>query len=487
MTFARHAGIAAGLGHPPVRKRRQVPISLNAISPLVATFDIAWIVLLGVANGHVYHGAFLDQPGESADYLAFGIAVAALYSAFAHAAEVYRPSNLVRLRWQVGRSILIWVLLFGFLVTLVFLPKIGAVFSRGECCCLFAIGLAAMVVVRFAVAGVCTYVIASRVLTPQRVVVIGSPGELAANEILPELERFGYALAATFQVPVIAKPTLDEEVRARLRDVVTYVRRMKVDEVFLALRWDRPDLIEAVESELRILPLPVKLLPDTTASRILRHPLFEVGPVTSVELQRTPLSAAQRRTKRIMDDVLAGLALFLLLPFLVVIAIAVHLETPGPILFQQTRVGFNGRTFKIYKFRTMTTLDDGPTVVQATKNDKRVTRMGRLLRRLSIDELPQLLNVLRGDMSLVGPRPHALAHDNEYDRMIAKYAMRHKMKPGITGWAQINGFRGETRDIRMMERRVESDLWYIQYWSLWLDIRILLRTFVHILASRNAY
>ena len=135
----------------------------------------------------------------------------------------------------------------------------------------------------------------------------------------------------------------------------------------------------------------------------------------------------------------------------------------------------------------MSTLDNGPVIVQATRNDNRVTHLGKLLRKLSIDEVPQLLNVLRGEMSLVGPRPHALAHDNEYDLLIATYAIRHKMKPGITGWAQVNGFRGETPELRMMKHRVESDLWYIEYWSLWLDIRILLLTVVRILKPNSAY
>jgi exopolysaccharide biosynthesis polyprenyl glycosylphosphotransferase len=188
-----------------------------------------------------------------------------------------------------------------------------------------------------------------------------------------------------------------------------------------------------------------------------------------------------------MDRILAAASLVLLLPFLAVITVAIRLESPGPAFFLQTRAGFNGRPFKIYKFRTMSTLDDGPVIVQATENDRRVTHLGALLRKLSIDELPQLLNVLRGEMSLVGPRPHALAHDNEYDRLIATYAIRHKMKPGITGWAQVNGFRGETPEIGMMERRVESDLWYVESWSLWLDIRILLLTVVRVLRSDNAF
>ena len=190
--------------------------------------------------------------------------------------------------------------------------------------------------------------------------------------------------------------------------------------------------------------------------------------------------------QELVDRILAAMSLVLLMPFLAVIIVAIRLESAGPAFFLQTRVGFNGRPFKIFKFRTMSTLDDGPVIVQATRNVSRITHLGALLRKLSIDELPQLINVLRGDMSLVGPRPHALAHDNEYDRLIATYAIRHKMKPGITGWAQINGFRGETPEIGMMMRRVESDLWYIESWSPWLDIRIMLLTVIRVLQSENA-
>ena len=146
-------------------------------------------------------------------------------------------------------------------------------------------------------------------------------------------------------------------------------------------------------------------------------------------------------------------------------------------MFLQTRNGFNGRPFKMHKFRTMFVLEDGPVIRQATKDDPRVTRLGRLLRRANIDELPQLLNVIAGDMSLVGPRPHASAHNSEYEKIIANYAFRHHVKPGLTGWAQVNGLRGETRTVDIMAKRVEFDLWYINNWSFWLDFKILLRTF----------
>jgi putative colanic acid biosysnthesis UDP-glucose lipid carrier transferase len=167
--------------------------------------------------------------------------------------------------------------------------------------------------------------------------------------------------------------------------------------------------------------------------------------------------------------------------------VAIKLDSPGPILFRQQRLGFNGCSFQIYKFRTMSVLEDGLSAIQARVDDDRVTRLGKWLRRTSIDELPQLLNVLDGGMSLVGPRPHAVAHDNQFDKLVRNYAFRQRMKPGLTGWAQVHGFRGPTTTTDLIERRVEYDLWYIDNWSLKLDFGILLQTPLEVLRGSNAY
>ena len=190
--------------------------------------------------------------------------------------------------------------------------------------------------------------------------------------------------------------------------------------------------------------------------------------------------------KRALDVAVAGAALVISAPLLILTMLAIKLDTPGPVLFRQTRRGFNGRNFKILKLRTMSVLEDGETIAQATRRDPRVTRVGAWLRRTSIDELPQLWNVLRGEMSVVGPRPHAVAHDSIYDAVIDKYAFRHHVKPGLTGWAQVNGHRGETPRVAMMAARVEHDLWYVDNWSFLLDLRILLMTCTRIFA-RAAY
>ncbi|ARP99513.1 undecaprenyl-phosphate glucose phosphotransferase [Pseudorhodoplanes sinuspersici] len=488
MALAREATMANNLNRQKNREQIAVPISLNTISPLVAILDFGWIVLLGTAAGLAYHAAALEGNGEISNYIGSGIAVAALYSVFAHAAQLYRASNLLRIRWQVGRSILVWLTTFVFLASLVFILKIGATFSRGAMLAFFTSGLFANAIVRFIVARVCTYVIASNILKPNRVILIGVENDFGSHRATSALECCGYAVVGEFSLPIGPNQTITKKaLRSLLREVVRYVRDARVDEVVVAIPWDKQDVIDEIECELRVLPLPVKLVPDDMTERMLRRPVFELGPTKVVELQRAPLSATQRNLKRTMDQICAALGLLLLLPLFGVIAVAIRLETPGPAMFFQTRVGFNGRPFKICKFRTMSTQDDGPIVVQATRNDKRITRLGNLLRRLSIDEVPQLLNVLRGEMSLVGPRPHALAHDNEYDRLIATYAIRHKIKPGITGWAQVNGFRGETPELGMMRQRVENDIWYIEYWSLGLDIRILLLTIARVLKSDNAY
>jgi exopolysaccharide biosynthesis polyprenyl glycosylphosphotransferase len=195
--------------------------------------------------------------------------------------------------------------------------------------------------------------------------------------------------------------------------------------------------------------------------------------VSNSAIQRAPLGRTEMLAKRLCDVALATTILVLLSPLMLLVSLIIKLESTGPIIFRQRRVGFNGREFTIYKFRTMSVLEDGRQISQTRRNDPRVTEVGGVLRQSSIDELPQLFNVIKGEMSLVGPRPHAVAHDDRYQALISSYAFRRQVKPGMTGWAQINGRRGETRQIQDMERRIELDLWYIDNWSLSLDFKIM--------------
>jgi Undecaprenyl-phosphate glucose phosphotransferase len=277
----------------------------------------------------------------------------------------------------------------------------------------------------------------------------------------------------------------------RERDVanaaIVAARATNAEQVLLALSWADTRRREFLSERLRVLPLPVRLLPDQAADLIFSRCARRFGSEILFDLQQVPLSQFNLACKRVLDVILSTFALLILSPLLLLVSAAIKLDSPGPILFRQSRKGFNGKDFKIYKFRSMTVLEDGQTICQARRGDHRITKVGRILRTSSIDELPQLFNVLRGHMSLVGPRPHAIAHDSEYTETISNYAFRHHVKPGITGWAQVHGFRGETAKLDLMKKRVELDIWYINNWSLWLDLWIILLTCFEVARRRNAY
>jgi putative colanic acid biosynthesis UDP-glucose lipid carrier transferase len=296
------------------------------------------------------------------------------------------------------------------------------------------------------------------------------------------LTRHGYHAVAHFHIS-------DGEAGGGdvIESIISLCRTSDVQEVMLFVDPEHMSNVRWIARRLRVLPLPVTLVPFGTLALLFQRAHYDIGDTVAIELQRAALSPIEQATKRAIDIVLSLLALIVLSPILLAAAIAIRLDSPGPALFRQTRHGFNGRPFRIYKFRTMTVMENGDVVQQAQKSDKRVTRVGRWLRRYSLDELPQLLNVFLGDMSLVGPRPHASAHDRHFTSVIEKYAFRHHMKSGITGWAQVHGARGETDTIDKMQRRVELDIWYINNWSIWLDFSVMLRTVLVVFIGDNAH
>jgi Undecaprenyl-phosphate glucose phosphotransferase len=264
------------------------------------------------------------------------------------------------------------------------------------------------------------------------------------------------------------------------------VRSNNVECILLALQWSDERRRNLICERLQAVPVPVLLLPDQHVESIFSRGR-ELGREFTVEIQRAPLSRGELALKRTFDVILASTLLLALAPLLAVVGILLKVESPGPVIFRQHRKGFSGRDFTIFKFRSMNVLENGRVIPQARRIDPRVTRIGRILRATSIDELPQLVNVLCGHMSLVGPRPHAVAHDDDYMDLIANYAFRQHVKPGLTGWAQVNGFRGETSRLELMEERVDCDLWYIRNWSFWLDLKILVLTCFELVRIRNAY
>jgi exopolysaccharide biosynthesis polyprenyl glycosylphosphotransferase len=259
------------------------------------------------------------------------------------------------------------------------------------------------------------------------------------------------------------------------------------DDIYVLVPWAERRTLDTCLDAFLTTPAAIHIGADPLLDRFTDTDLCRVGEMTSIQVARRPLSAIEVAQKRAFDLAGAVLLLVLLSPLLAAIAIAIRLDSSGPAIFRQRRYGFNQNPFRIFKFRTMHTMDDGPVVRQATRDDARVTRIGRFLRRWNLDELPQLLNVLMGDMSLVGPRPHAVSHDDEYGRKLSLYARRHNVRPGITGWAQVHGLRGITDTDDKMSKRLAHDLYYIDNWSLLLDVQILIRTLVSAKSYRNAH
>lgn len=260
-----------------------------------------------------------------------------------------------------------------------------------------------------------------------------------------------------------------------------------VDRVYIALQ--SSDFERKVEIAKNLLNTPYKVLiiPDYSTNIFANCSSSSIYGLPAIDVTHTPLQGGRSKIKETFDVTIAAILIVTLLPFFLLIAIAIKFESKGPIFFAQRRYGFGGREFKVYKFRSMSVTEDGDTITQATRNDKRITKVGVFLRKSSIDELPQLFNVLNGTMSLVGPRPHAVAHNEMYRKLIGGYMRRHAVKPGITGWAQINGCRGETTELAQMEKRVELDREYVQRWSMSFDFYILLKTFFHLFKNEQAY
>ena len=261
-----------------------------------------------------------------------------------------------------------------------------------------------------------------------------------------------------------------------LKDVAAFVRERGVHEVFITLPLGSQPRIVDLLDQLQGTTASLFFVPDVFGIGIIQGRLQDMNGVPVVGICETPFTGTNELVKRVSDVVLASIILVLTAPVLLVLAIGVKLSSPGPIVFKQRRNGLDGNEIIVYKFRSMTATDDGPVVLQAKPNDARLTPFGAFIRRTSLDELPQFINVLQGRMSVVGPRPHAVAHNEEYRKLIKAYMVRHKVKPGITGWAQVNGHRGETETIEKMQARIQYDLEYLRNWSLALDLQIVIRT-----------
>ncbi|UIF89509.1 undecaprenyl-phosphate glucose phosphotransferase (plasmid) [Cupriavidus necator] len=280
------------------------------------------------------------------------------------------------------------------------------------------------------------------------------------------------------------------EGRRRITDsaqIPEFARDQGIDEIWLTLPMSEFRLMQEINFSLRNDFIDIKWMPSVLDFDLLNHNVGNFLGMPAVEMNRPPALGVRGTIKAIFDRTFAALVLIALSPLFLIIGILIKRDSPGPVFFKQERLGMDGRVIHVYKFRSMKVHAEHGTVTQATKGDSRITPIGAFLRRTSLDELPQFINVLRGEMSVVGPRPHAMAHNNMYKEQLDFYMMRHRVKPGITGWAQINGYRGETDTLDKMAKRVEHDIFYIRNWSFWMDVRIIFWTAFKGWTGRNAY
>jgi putative colanic acid biosynthesis UDP-glucose lipid carrier transferase len=395
-----------------------------------------------------------------------------LYLFVANIRSVYRSARLEGY-FQIAQKIISsWLIVFFLLIALAFLSKSSNIFSR--------------VVITSWLFLTPILLIAERLIVLFLLRLMRSQGSNSRTYII-----FGnQENSALLQRKISQTPwtgLLHASTTENYEDLISQVGEKHIDYVFIANAENNPDMTRKVIAGLSDSTASVYIVPQ-----LFLHNTFDAGWVTlgntpMITVNDHPFYGSHWLLKKLEDIILGSIIFLLTLPLMLLIAIAIKLDSKGPILFKQRRYGLNGEVIQVLKFRTMKTLDDGAIVVQASKDDPRITTLGRFLRRTSLDELPQFWNVLQGTMSIVGPRPHAVAHNEEYRQLIEGYMLRHKVKPGITGWAQVNGFRGETETLDKMQSRVEYDLFYINHWTLTLDLKIIGLTMIKGFINKSAY
>lgn len=472
--------------------RRRRTVFRLGISAAAAAADVLAIMSTGyaveVAYFRLMFGTILP-PGSTGN-----LQLASLVTLIVVAANVIREEYSIETHLSYGphlrRTATLWLTASMAALVIGFATKTTNDFSRAAALSFFAVGLPALLLVRAGMVTLIRRAITQTSSSINRVHLVGFEEDIARFYAGNDVEALGVRIIGTSYLRRIA-PT-DDAVSCRsqmsedLDLAVSVVRFLRPDDVFILVPWSEAEDIErCIDAFLRV-PAALHLRPGSVMDRFPDLRVARVGRLSGLNIGRRPLHAGEIFLKRILDLTLAVTALFLLAPLLATVALLIKLDSPGPVFFRQKRYGFNQQPFGVYKFRSMRTEHDAP-FRQAARNDARITRIGAILRRSNIDELPQLLNVVLGEMSLVGPRPHALAHDRSFERRIALYARRHNVKPGITGWAQVNGLRGETLTDLDMERRVAHDLYYIDNWSIWFDVRIMIQTVFSPRAYRNAF
>ena len=412
--------------------------------------------------------------------------------AFAISAE----SNALYRSWRSGffkqlifYTLLSWAVAVVVVLLVMFFSKTGAVYSRISIGSWMLFASVALITWR-SLFSVFLSRIRSKGHNTRSVAIFGmsEAGVRLAQEINYRKE-LGYRVDAFYDdraAERLDSPFMDK-LLGGVEQGVLAAKSNQYDTIFVALPMKAESRIKDILYRLGDTTADVQLIPNFFMFSMMQTTMSHVGNVQTLSVYNNPMSGGAAALKRFEDIVLSSLILLVIAVPMLAIAIGVKLSSKGPVIFKQDRNGLNGKRIKMWKFRSMTVTENKDVVTQATKNDARITKFGAFLRRTSLDELPQFINVLKGDMSVIGPRPHAVSHNEEYRKMVDFYMLRHKVKPGITGWAQVNGWRGETETLEKMKMRIEYDLDYIRNWSLWMDFKILLLTLLKGFVHKNAY
>lgn len=472
--------LSVGIGSParPARPASAF-LGMDRLSAWIFKIAVVEFIVVGASSyltSAIYHAVAMPEWFSSPRYIVASIVIAGLYSCASVASRDFRKLQEQRYQQFLLTGLKSVAFALAFFLSAMFLMKIAEDYSRGA--------------FLFQIMGICGSVLAVRSLTfvrmqnaiasgrleGRRAILIGDPSYHAQFSL--RLKTFGVRT-----VDCIPIASFEGRREHSVRNTIACCRELQADDILiLAAPIDLQHVSQLVD-DLSQLPVAIHLIPVGVGEILTSSGIAGIGDITTMQVLRPPLSTIDVLIKRLFDTSAALVGLMLLSPLLLMVALAIKLDTRGPVFFRQERHGYNNRTISVLKFRSMFVCDGDTAFVQTAKNDPRITRVGRVIRRTSIDELPQLFNVLRGEMSIVGPRPHATAHNAMFEARILPFSRRHNVKPGITGWAQVNGCRGETNTLDKMKKRVDYDLFYIDNWSFFFDIKIIVQTFFLLLSK----
>jgi len=433
----------------------------------------------------------MERAGVDSYYLAAALIAVGLFSFFAFFFELYPDWRKMGFAFSISKVLRAWALTIAGLVVIGAATKTTAMYSRLIMGLWFVLVPAGFITWRMLHFWFMRHM-HKKGKYIQNVAIAGA-GRLGTHlaRLIEERPMSGMRVCAFYDdnKPQGHRPLQgrDIEVKGTLDDLCDRAERGNVNMVYVTLPLRAEDRMKEIVKKLGEACTSVYVVPDIFLFDLLQSHWFSFCGLPVVSVYGSPHAGIDSWAKVVTDYILASLILLFISVPMLFIALGVKLSSSGPVLFKQRRYGIDGREIVVWKFRSMTVCEDGAVVPQAGRNDRRVTRFGRFLRRTSLDELPQFINVLQGRMSVVGPRPHAVAHNEEYRHLIGDYMLRHKVKPGITGWAQVNGWRGETRELYQMEKRIEYDMQYIRNWSVWQDIKIVLLTILRGFCGEKAY